>query len=289
MSMTEKKSGKRAKLAVWRVWVQLGFLAVWLDPLLLRMHNICGPVFHCYSCPLATFLCPIGVLANFSALHAIPYAAIGTLVALGAVFGSFICGWVCPFGFLQDLIAKVPTRKFVAPAWMGSIRYVVLAAFVVVIPYLWGEGSSLFFCRLCPAGAIEGSLPNMAQLAMAGQPMVWPTAVKMTILIAVVIAMFFMWRPWCTLFCPLGAIYAMMNHVSFVFLRFHPNLCAGCADCRSLCRDSREAEGRVDGMRCVRCLECTNCRSVTMETVLSRSDRPHGKDVPPPEIPMGTA
>ena len=63
------------------MWVQAGFLLAWLDPLLLRMHNVCGPVFHCYSCPLATFACPIGMLANFSALHVIPFAALGTLVA----------------------------------------------------------------------------------------------------------------------------------------------------------------------------------------------------------------
>lgn len=285
MSMTKKRSKKRAKLAVWRVWVQLGFLLVWLDPLLLRMHNICGPVFHCYACPLATFACPIGVLANFSAIHMFPFAALGTLVASGAVFGSFICGWACPFGFLQDMIAKIPTPKFTVPLWMGNLRYLVLIACVAVIPFLWGKDSSLFICSLCPVGAMEGALPNMAKAAMAGSPVSWPNAAKMTILVLMVIAMFFTWRPWCTLFCPLGAIYGLMNNVSFLFLRFHPKLCVDCADCRSLCRDSGEAEHRVDGMRCVRCLECTNCRAVTMETVLTRLDKPHGKDVPPPPEP----
>jgi ferredoxin-type protein NapH len=279
--MAKNKSRRAmAKLARWRVWVQLGFLFAWLDPLALRMHTICGPVFHCYSCPLATFACPIGVLANFSALHMIPFAALGMLLVTGAVFGSFVCGWACPFGFLQDLIAKVPTPKFTLPAWTGIFRYVVLGVFVLAIPYLWGEGSSLFFCRLCPAGAIEGSVPNMVQAAAAGQPWVWPTATKITITLVVLVAMFFTWRPWCMLFCPLGAIYAMLNRVSLLYLRFHPDRCIECADCRSLCRDKQEAEGRIDGLRCVRCMECTKCRAVTVETVLTRIDRPH--DVPPP-------
>ena len=56
----------------------------------------------------------------------------------------------------------------------------------------------------------------MVTSAVAGQPIVWPTATKMTILVVVVVAMFFTWRPWCTLFCPLGAIYALLNHVSFL-------------------------------------------------------------------------
>jgi polyferredoxin len=162
---------------------------------------------------------------------------------------------------------------------MGSFRYIVLAAFVLAIPYLWGEGNPLFFCRLCPAGAIEGSIPNMTQLAIAGKPLVWPTATKLTILGVVLAAMLFTWRPWCTLFCPLGAIYSLFNHVSFLFLRFHPDRCIGCADCRSLCLDGRKTERRIDGMRCVRCMECSNCRAVTVETVFNHPPSGKSKEI----------
>ena len=112
-------------------------------------------------------------------------------------------------------------------------------------------------------------MPNVVSQAIAGMPIVWPNVAKITILIVVVVAMFFVWRPWCTLFCPLGAIYGLLNHVSFLFLRFHPDLCIDCADCRSLCRDAGRAEHRIDGLRCVRCMECTRCRAVTVETVLT--------------------
>jgi polyferredoxin len=303
VSMAKNKSRKPAKFARWRVWVQAAFLLVWLNPL-VAMHTICGPVFHCYSCPWSWFGCPIGILANFSALHLVPFAAIGTLTALGAAFGAFICGWACPFGFLQDLIAKVPTPKFTLPLWMGHLRYGVLLALVLVIPYFWGEESPLFICRLCPAGAIEGALPNTAQQLIARQKQdsakqqsddppkadgeavaversVWPSTTKMVILGLIVIAMFFTWRPWCTLFCPLGAIYGLLNHVSFLFLRFHPDLCIDCADCRSLCVDGGPAEHRVDGLHCVRCAECTRCRAVTIETVLSRPGKAKRASVPP--------
>lgn len=275
MSMAKNRKGKPAQFVRWRWLVQLSFLVAWLDPpawfgsVGLRMHNICGPVFHCYSCPLAMFACPIGVIANFSALHVLPLAAIGLLVVLGAAFGSFICGWVCPFGFLQDLIAKIPTPKFAMPLWAGYFRYVVLVAFVLVIPFFWGESHPLFVCRLCPAGALEGAVPNMVRQAFAHQPITWPTGLKVAILVMIVIAMFFTWRPWCTLFCPLGAIYALLNHVSLLFLRFHRNRCIDCADCRSLCVDGAPAERRVDGLHCLRCAECTRCRAVTVETVFS--------------------
>jgi ferredoxin-type protein NapH len=273
-SMAKNKSGTTAaKLARWRWWVQCGFLLAWLDPWMIRMHTVCSPVFHCYSCPLATFACPIGVLANFSAIHTFPFIAVGTLLAIGAVFGGFVCGWACPFGFLQDAIAWIPTRKFTLPAWMGSFRYGVLALLVLMIPYLWGEEHPLFFCRLCPAGAIESALPNVVRQAVAGQPIVWPTAAKTIVVVSLLLAMLFTWRPWCTLFCPLGAIYGLLTRVSLLSLRFHPGRCGDCDRCRSLCLDDGRAERRVDGLRCVRCMECTNCHAVTVETIFTQRDK----------------
>lgn len=262
------------RLAGWRAWIQAGFLLMWLDPLMIRMHSVCGPVFHCYSCPLATFACPIGVLANFSALHLFPFLALGTLAFVGALFGSFVCGWACPFGFLQDLAAKVPTPKFALPAWMSCFRYGVLFLLVLAIPYLFGEEHPLFFCRLCPAGALEGAVPHMAQLAVAGQPIVWPTAAKTIVLVLTLLAMFFTWRPWCTLFCPLGAIYGLLNRTSLLVLRFQPSRCGNCERCRNVCLDGREPEQRIDGLRCIRCLECTQCRAVRVETVFSQKNMP---------------
>ncbi len=150
--MAKKKSGSMAsRLARWRWWIQAGFLFAWLDPFMLRMHTVCSPVFHCYSCPLATFACPIGVLANFSAVHLIPFAALGTLIFLAAAFGSFVCGWACPFGFLQDLIARIPTRKFTLPSWMGCFRYVSLIGLGICRAIFLGGRTSFVFLPSLPS------------------------------------------------------------------------------------------------------------------------------------------
>jgi ferredoxin-type protein NapH len=261
VAMVDKnKAGKfTSKVIGWRMWIQTAFLVVWLDPIGLRLHTMCSPVFHCYACPLSTFACPIGVLAQFGALHVFPFIAVGLLVAVGAFFGTLICGWACPFGFLQDLTAKVPTPKFDLPKFTGYFRYVVLVVTVLAIPYFFGEGHPLFVCRVCPAGALEAAVPTMAGQAIAGQEVVWPNVIKLTILIVFLIAIFFIKRPWCRVLCPLGAIFSLFNRVSAFFLRFNADECTHCEQCHKLCEYGIEPEKTPNDLRCIRCLECTKC------------------------------
>ncbi len=259
------------RIARWRLAVQVAFLTVWLGPFLPRWHAVCGVAFHCHSCPLALLACPVGILAQFSALHVLPFAAVGTLLAAGALVGSFVCGWACPFGLLQDVLARVPLPKFHLPGWTGGMRYAVLVGLVLVVPYALGADHPLFFCRVCPAGALEASVPNVAGQALAGQTLTWPGPLKLAVLFVVLAAALVVWRPWCRLLCPLGALYALCNRFSFFFLRFHPDRCGGCAECRSLCRGGGQPADRVDSLVCLRCLECRNCRSITVETAWRRS------------------
>jgi polyferredoxin len=260
------------KLLVRRLWVQSALLLLWLDPLSLRLHGICAPVFHCYSCPLATFACPIGILAGFSALHIFPFAAIAILILAGALFGTFLCGFACPFGFLQDLAAKVPTPRFTLPKWMGNVRYVVLIGTVLAVPYFLGKDHFLYICRICPAGALEGAVPNIVKLAVTGETIVWPSALKSAILILFVIAIFFTYRPWCTIFCPLGAIIGLFNRFSVFFMRINPDKCNDCRKCHSLCSYGVRANENPNDSQCIRCLNCTKCglEAITVDGIFGR-------------------
>jgi ferredoxin-type protein NapH len=259
MVKKSKAGSLTSKLIGWRMWIQASFLLVWLDPIGLRLHTMCSPVFHCYACPLATFACPIGVIAQFGAIHVFPFIAIGLLIAVGALLGTLICGWVCPFGFLQDLTAKVPTPKFDLPKYTGYFRYVVLIVTVLAIPYFFGEGHPLFVCRVCPAGALEAAVPTMAGQAIAHEVIVWPSALKLTILVTFLVAIFFIKRPWCRVLCPLGAIFSLFNRVSAFFLRFDVDKCTHCEKCHKLCEYGIEPEKTPNDLHCIRCLECTQC------------------------------
>lgn len=282
--MARQRAGSKVwRLARWRPWVQTMFLVAWLGPFLPRWHSFCAPVFHCYSCPWALFACPIGILANFSALHLMPFIALGTLLAVGAVFGSFVCGWACPFGYLQDWAARLPTPKFKLPAFLGWGRYAVLLGLVLAVPYFCGESHPLFFCRLCPAGALEGAVPFVARQAIAGGEIVWPSTVKITILAVFLIAVLFTFRPWCSVFCPLGAIFTACNRVSFLFVRFHADRCGDCDRCRELCQGRAASQQRAGDLRCIRCLDCVQCRALSVGTALGSGG---GRPRPETDAPL---
>lgn len=261
VSMVEKSKIQSfaAKLIPHRLWVQVGFLMVWLDPLGMRLHNICSPVFHCYACPLATFACPIGVIAQFSALHLIPFLAIGTLILVGAFIGSIVCGWMCPFGLLQDLAAKLPIPRFKIPKWMGAIRYIVLAGTVIIIPFLFGESHPLFVCKVCPAGGLEAAVPNIISAAVQGNAVPWPNAIKISIILAFLTAIFVTIRPWCRILCPLGAIFGFFNRFSVFSMKLEDHNCTHCGHCRTLCTYGGKPDESPNSDSCLRCLECTQC------------------------------
>jgi ferredoxin-type protein NapH len=260
------------KLHRLRPWVQTTFLGVWLAPLGQWLHGIPGCVFHCYSCPLSSFACPIGVMANSAALmpvaFEVPYLLIGLLIAVGALSGSLVCGWACPFGFVQDLLGKVTTKKLTLPSWLGYTRYAVLVGLVLVVPYVLGKRGTPFeeqivsICRLCPAGALEAGLPYSVQSLVQGQgwTMSW---FKSGILLTFVLSAVFIHRPWCRLFCPLGGLLALFNRFSLFHLRFKAKECVECNLCRSRCAMGVKVDQKVNVTGCIRCLECATCGALS--------------------------
>jgi ferredoxin-type protein NapH len=253
---------RRRKVWRWRPWVQTAFLTVWLAPLSRWLHRVPGCAFHCYACPLSSFACPVGIVAGFSSLHLFPLLAVGVVLLAAVLVGSLLCGWACPFGFIQDLLAKVPLRKFTLPRWLGVGRYVVLAGSVLLVPFVWGESHPLAICRICPAGALEAGVPRMILSAVSDQPQVVLSTVKWFILAAFLLAAVITFRPWCRVFCPLGGFLSLLNRVSLFRLRFRAEACRACPTCRSVCPVDVTGPAHVNSSRCIRCLKCTTCGAI---------------------------
>ncbi|WP_243008465.1 4Fe-4S binding protein [Hungatella hathewayi] len=129
----------------------------------------CVPILNCYSCPSALGACPIGALqASLGDINnKTAFYVLGTIMLFGILVGRLICGFLCLFGFIQDLLYKIPTKKISISAWLDKklrfVKYIIFISFVIIFPMVltnkYGLGAP-YFCKLiCPAGMLEGGIP----------------------------------------------------------------------------------------------------------------------------------
>jgi ferredoxin-type protein NapH len=163
---------------------------------------------------------------------------------------------------------KARTCRWELPAWTSHTRYVVLVGAVLLVPFLMGEGSPLFICRVCPAGALEAAVPLKIQQTLANEASNSINNIKIAVTVFVVAGMFLKYRPWCTLLCPLGAIFGLFNRWSVMFLRFNPKKCTSCNLCHKQCHVGLKPNQRANDPRCIRCLECTKCGALMVGSPL---------------------
>jgi ferredoxin-type protein NapH len=208
---------------------QIVFLVLLNLPFLGQWKMVCLPVLNCHSCPWAVMACPIGVLGHMAAWSVFPALALGTIGLFGVVLGRWLCGWVCPFGFLQDMLYKIPSPKFVLRPWTKWIKYVILGASVIVVPMSLGLLSYGFFCNICPAATLQSMFPYYL---MGQTDLSW---IRLGVLLFVLLLAVVSMRSFCKLFCPIGAILAIFNRFSALSLRYEQSNCPSCQICLSKC------------------------------------------------------
>ena len=232
------------------------------------LKNACLPGLNCYSCPGALGACPLGSLQNGLAdpLMLIPFYVLGFLVLLGGILGRFVCGWLCPFGLIQEWLHRIPGRKW-RPAHdqplhkrLQVTKYVILAIFVVLLPFsgrlLSGYGSPAFCTYICPSGTLMAGIPLMLANSDLRELASWLFGWKMLILVAVVVASIFISRPFCKYVCPLGAIYGFFNRISLYRVTVDPVRCNHCGICTRRCPMSVPVPEDANGPDCIRCGVC---------------------------------
>ena len=271
----DNKNSCRASLllARFRGWVQAG--AALLTNLHLpnffrgRLYQgagkaVCVPGLNCYSCPAASGACPIGAFQAVvgSSKFRFSYYITGTLILLGVLLGRFICGFLCPFGWFQELLHKLPTKKLSTRRLrpLTYLKYAVLLVMVVLLPALAvnevGMGDP-FFCKyLCPQGVLEGAIP--LSLTNAGIRAALGTLFtrKLSILLAVAVLSVVFYRPFCKWLCPLGAFYALLNKVSLFQMQVDPNKCISCGKCAKACQMDVDITKPPNHTECIRCGMC---------------------------------
>ena len=227
---------------------------------------ICVPGMNCYSCPGALGACPIGALQSTlnSRSYNISLYVFGLISLFGVIFGRFVCGFLCPFGLIQDLLFKISfvkkVQKLKGEKFLRLLKFLILAVFVIILPMfvidITGLGKPWFCKYICPVGTLEGGIPlvlmNENLRAAVGFLFKW----KVAILVGILLFSIIIYRPFCRYICPLGAIYGVFNKISFVRYSVDDSKCTKCGVCQKNCKLNIKVYENPNSIDCIRCGSC---------------------------------
>lgn len=212
----------------------------------IGMTHIIFPGLHCYACPLSVTVCPVGLLQNLVIAGAVPFYLLGVVGLYGLLLGRGWCGWFCPFGTVNDLLA-FRKKKFLSV--LSPLKFLVLAGTVVAAWRL----ADTWFCKLCPAASLTASLPYFG-LGLA-QPST-PFFVHMGTLAGTLVGMALVARFWCRYLCPMGALLSFFNRLSFFGLNLNRAKCVDCGLCQRACPMGIAPQRQGNSTDCIKCGEC---------------------------------
>ena len=224
--------------------------------------NFCSPGLNCHACPAARFACPIGAMqaVENSPKYGVSFYVVGFVLALGVLFGRAVCGYVCPFGLLQELLYKIPSPKKHLPRPFTFIKYGILGIFVLLLPIFmnnkYGIGAPAFCEYICPAGTLEGGLPILLTHPDLRAQLSGLFTLKAAILLLTLVGCVLVCRFFCKMMCPLGAIYGLLNKVSLYRVHVDAENCISCGTCRQVCPMDVDPVKHPDSAECIRCGRC---------------------------------
>lgn len=208
-------------------------------------------------------LCPFGGVVTIY-----QYATTGTFVqkihqsafilmvlgmVLAVLFGPVFCGWVCPFGSVQEWFGKLGHKWFkrrynrFIPAKIDGVlrytRYLVLAWAI----YMTATSATLVFATVDPYFALFNFWSG--EVAIGG----------LVVLGLTLVGSLFVERPWCKYACPYGAVLGLSNLLRIFRIRREPGLCKLDLACDRACPMNIPVSklSVVRDHQCISCLECT--------------------------------
>lgn len=220
----------------------------------------CVPGLNCYSCPGAVGACPIGSLQNSLSGYSFkfPYYVLGLMIFFGTILGRMICGFLCPFGFFQDLLNKIPFPKkiktFKGDKILRKFKYLVLIVMVIILPVIC-KLTPVYCKYLCPSGTLSGILLAFSDTKLFdvfGSIFAWKASVLGIIILASIIIA----RPFCKYLCPLGAFYGLFNKISVVQMKCDSSKCSSCRACANVCQMGVNPAVNCNSAECIRCGKC---------------------------------
>ncbi len=186
---------------------------------------------------------------------------VATLVVALLVRNAF-CGWLCPFGFIQDMISSFsilvqkrvkPIRKAVKMLKTKGARLAVLDRYLRFLKYgvlAWSVlGAAAYGFMVFRDVDPWAALWNLLELSLTAG----------TVILAIVlIASLFVERPWCRYACPLGAATGLVGKLSPFYLKREAAACTSCGICTKACPVGLPVHTAttIKHADCMSCLEC---------------------------------
>lgn len=231
---------------------------------------ICSPGLNCYSCPASTTYCPIGAIQQLllgirfsldTGAYLFSSYVVGTIGLIATATGRMTCGWLCPFGLIQELLYKIPCgEKREVYKILTYFKYFMLIAFVFLFPLLltndWGMGKPWFCKYVCPAGTLEAGLPILLLQPDLRTTLGYLFYNKLFWMIVFLLWSVFTSRPFCKTTCPLGAFYGMFNKFSLFKLDLIESRCTDCGKCAHVCPMGIQFNRSIGSAECIMCMRC---------------------------------
>lgn len=181
----------------------------------------------------------------------IPYV-MTTIILLGILLGPIFCGFVCPFGFMQDLSSRLGKILGIKQRQMPKKyqKYLVFTRYIIFL--LVGLSSLQIIFNLL------GYDPRVNFLKMIDGNVISLGAI-FAIIMFLSVGVFFK-RPFCNYFCYEGAKYGLMGVGRLFRIKRNEISCVNCKKCDKVCSMNIEisTKKKVNSLQCVNCYECVS-------------------------------
>ncbi len=260
------------------------------------LKQVCVPALNCYSCPGALGSCPIGSFQGVNGSYAKTFSTyvLGLILFYGILLGRWFCGYLCPFGFFQDLLASIGLKKIRVKRHrlFIKLKYFILAVFVILLPIFTklqsGIGSPSFCKYICPSGTLFAGLPLLAANASLRQATGTLFLWKLSLATVIVLLALKIPRVFCRYLCPLGAVFGLCNPHSFYTMSYDKSRCIHCSKCHKICPMDTDPTLNPNSPECIRCKKCveicpTQCLNLSFSSIkdekyLSSPPHVHNRD-----------
>lgn len=196
-------------------------------------------------------------------------------VLVSWLFSKSFCGWVCPFGFLSEIllnIRKIIIKKdFNLPAWadypLRALKYVLLFFFVFVI-FISMDAASL-------RSFLDSDYNIISDVKMY-YFFADITPFALSVIAVLFVLTFFFNFFWCRYLCPYGALMALSGILSPFRIKREITECSGCEACHRACphnirTDKIKTVLSDDCSSCLMCISsCSKSKALSLSPVFSR-------------------